>query len=124
MLCENKRVIVVATNAELLNEHYYRRLWIAARNLQLPRRRWLDEIAECFLRFNGSIVYASGQSFPIPLVDDVFGDDPDMRWLSYYLKADLAGMRPHTVSRKMDRIQLIDLYFRIKHPSIARHFGR
>ncbi len=124
MLCKNKRVITVATNAELLNEHYYRRLWLAVRNLSLPRRHWLDEIAECFLHFNGSTIYQSGEPYPIPLVDDVFGGDQDMRWLSYYLKIDPTGNRPRAISRKLERVQLIDLYFRIKHPNIARHFGR
>ena len=124
MLFKNKRVIVVATQSELMNEHYYRRLWLAARNLSIPRRGWLDEIASCFCDFRGKIIYRSGEPYPIPLADDVFGDDPDMRWLSYYLNADESGTTPRTISRKIERIQLIDLYFRINHPKLASHFGK
>lgn len=124
MLCNRKRVTTVATSAELKNEHYYRRLWVAARNIELPRRMWLDELAACFRDYRGDILYPSGEPFPIPYVDDAFGDDPDMRWLSYYLSTDETGKEPRSVSRKIERIQLIDLYFRIKHPAIARHFSR
>ncbi len=124
MLFKNKRVIVVATQSELMNEHYYRRLWLAARNLSIPRRGWLDEIASCFCDFRGNIIYRSGEPYPIPLADDVFGDDPDMRWLSYYLNADESGTVPRTISRKIERLQLIDLYFRINHPNLASHFGK
>lgn len=124
MFCKSKRVITVATKAELLSEHYYRRLWLAARNLPIPRRGWLDEIAACFFMFQEVIIYRSGEPFSIPLVDDIFGDDPDMRWLSYYLSADDSGTVPRTISRKIERVQLIDLYFRIKYPKIAQHFGR
>lgn len=120
---ENKK-IVVAAKAELMSEHYYRRLWIAVRNVRIPRRAWLDEIADTFRDFNGIIIYRSGEIFPMPFVDDVFADDLDMRWLSGYLKPDQSGYHPLIISRKLERVQLIDLYFRIKKPDIARHFGR
>ena len=124
MLCENKRVIIVATKAELLSEPYYRRLWIATRNVGISRRDWLDEIADCFRDYDGLSRYPSGEPYPIPFVDDVFGDDPDVRWMSDYLATDESGLSPRTITRKMERVQLIDLYFRIGHPLIARHFGR
>ncbi|MCF6319725.1 MAG: hypothetical protein L3J83_10700 [Proteobacteria bacterium] len=124
MQCKKKRVIIVATKEELLNKHYYRRLWLAARNMSIPRRGWLDEIADCFCQYRGTIVYRSGEPFPIPFVDDVFGDDMDMRWLSNYFGSDESGTAPRVISRKIERLQLIDLYFRIKHPNLAQHFGR
>ena len=124
MLCKNKRVIIVATKTELLSEPYYRRLRIAARNIAISRRAWLDEIVACFRDYEGLLQYLSGQPYPIPFVDDVFGDDPDVRWMSDYLATDESGLSPRTIARKMERVQLIDLYFRIGHPLIARHFGR
>jgi hypothetical protein len=54
----------------------------------------------------------------------VFADDTDMRWLGYYLKPDVTGAHPLRRSRKVERLQLLDLYFRIKHPHIARHFAK
>ena len=108
----------------LLSEHYYRRLWLATRNVNIPRRDWLDELADTFRDFDGSIVWPDGQPYEIPLVDDVFADDTDMRWLGYYLRPDDSGMNPRCRSRKIERLQILDLYFHIKHPKVARHFNR
>ena len=126
MQCKKKRVIIVATKSELLNEHYYRRLWLAARNISIPRRGWLDEIADCFCRFRGTIICRSGKPYQIPFVDDVFDteNNSDMRWMSYYLKADESKITPFTISRKVERLRLIDLYFRIEFPKMAEKFGR
>lgn len=121
-MSKKKNVITVATKDELMTESYYRRLWIAARNLSIPRRGWLDKIAACFCDFQGDIVLSDGKPYDIPFVDDVFGDDQDMRWLSYYLSADKTGKLPRMISRKIERVQVIDLYFRIKHPQIAEYF--
>ena len=124
MQTQTKRTVILATSAELMNEHYYRRLWIAVRNMEVPRREWLDELANTFRDYDGVVLYTSGQTYQVPFVDEVFGDDPDMRWLSYYLKSDPSGNRPQSRSRKLERLQILDLYFRIKHPDIAAHFGR
>lgn len=126
MLCKHKRIVTVATTAELKNEHYYRRLWLAARNIQYGRRKWPDELSDCFIDcgYSYEVQYPSGETFPIPDIDETFGNDPDARWVSDYLMADQSGMRPRYKSRKLGRVQLIDLYFRIKYPHIARHFGR
>ncbi|MEW8626262.1 MAG: hypothetical protein AB2551_10960 [Candidatus Thiodiazotropha sp.] len=125
MFCKNKRLVVVATDAELLSEHYYRRLWMAAKNVPVSRRGWLEELANC-LRDTGdvSIRHPSGQPYTIPYVDELMGDDPDNRWMSGFLRSDPTGTWPRARSRKLERVRLIDLYFRIKHPNIARHFGR
>lgn len=107
----------------LFSEHYYRRLWLATRNVNVARRDWLDELADTFRDFPGDIVTASGHPYDLPFVDDVFGDDTEMRWMGYYLKSDDSGLFPKTKCRKLERLQLLDLYFRIKYPKIAQHFG-
>lgn len=124
MLSERKRVVVLATDAELRNEHYYKRLWIAVKNLNLPRRIWIEELATCFRDFQGKLIKASGDEYQIPDLDEVFGDDPDMRWLGYYLEADTDQDLPKSTSRKLERLRLLDLYFRIQFPMIALHFGK
>ena len=124
MISDTKRVIYVATQNELLSRSYYSRLWLGVRNIKISRRSWLDELADTFRDFNGSIVQRDGKPFVIPCIDETFGDDPDLRWLGYYLRADKSGMHPKTMSRKIARVQLLDLYFRIKYPLISRHFGR
>ena len=124
MLCKEKRVVFVATDSEILNEHYYRRLWIAAKNVDISRRDWLDEIADCLRdSYDVKILYQSGEPYSIPYVDDIFEDD-DMRWMGHFLQANPCGNFPRTRSRKLERVKLIDLYFRINHPNIAQHFGR
>ena len=124
MQCEAKRIVYVCTDAELKNPHYYNRLWLGARNLKLPRRKWLDELADCFCAYRGEVLYPSGQPYELPLIDEAFGDDIDCRWLSYYLMPDATGNYPISKSRMFDRIRLIDLYFKIRYPSIAAHFGK
>lgn len=108
----------------LLSEHYYRRLWLATKNSDVPRRVWLDELANTFRDFNGEILTPDGQPYDLPFIDDVFGDDYEMRWMGYYLKPDVSGVYPKSKTRKVERLQLIDLYFRLKHPQIARHFSK
>ena len=117
-------MVMVATRQELQNKHYYNRLWITSRNLKIGRRKWLDEISLAFFRYQGTILNSNGTAFVIPDIDTVFGDDPDMRWLSYYFKADETDKTPRTVSRKFQRVQLIDLYIRIKYPKFAHHIAR
>lgn len=108
----------------LLSQHYYRRLWLAVRNVDIPRRDWLDELADTFRDYNGVILTPNGQRYTLPFIDDVFGDDTDMRWLGYYLTADATGLYPRVRTRKIERLQILDLYFRIKWPEIAKHFAK
>lgn len=119
MLSLAKRVVVVASKAELTNPHYNKRLWLAARNMLISRRNWPDVIAAALYDFTGDIMLGNGMRWPIPDVDDVLGDP---RWFSYYFE-DVGG-EPRRTVRLIERLRLIDLYFRIKHPHIARHFGR
>lgn len=125
MFCESKRVVIVATDAELLSEHYYRRLWMAARNIKISRRKWLDVLADCLRDSHDlDIRYPYGEPYEIPFVDEAMGDDHDNRWMSDFLRSDPSGSKPSARSRRLERVRLIDLYFRIAHPKIARHFGR
>ena len=124
MLSSNKRTVYLAAPEELQRESYYRRLWMATRNISIPRRDWLDEIADAFRDFEGKVLERPGKAFYMPLVDDIFGNDPDMRWMGYYLKSAHNKNLPQSKSRKIERLQMLDLYFKIKHPDIARHFGK
>ena len=108
----------------LLSQHYYRRLWLAVRNVDIARRDWLDELADTFRDYPGVILTPCGQYYDLPFIDDIFGDDIDMRWLGYYLCADDSGSGPRVRTRQTERLQILDLYFRIKWPEIARHFAK
>lgn len=123
-LSEPKRpVVYVATDAELRNEHYYRRLWMAVRSRDIPRRDWLDELANTFRDADVELRYCSGFPYRLPEIDDVF-DDPDMRWLSAYLCSAQDHVGPHAHSSKFERLRLLDLYFRLRFPAVASHFGK
>ena len=116
-----RSTVILATREQLRSPPYYRRLWMAVRNMPISRRAWLDELANTFRDFRGCIVDELGCPYEVPMLDEVFGDDPDMRWLSYYLRADQSGRNPYSGSRSIERLQLLDLYFKIKHPKIAKH---
>jgi hypothetical protein len=121
---QNIIIITLATTEELKKTSYYNRLWMAVRSISISRRSWLDEISDTFRDFDGIVLQPNGNVYDIPLVDDVFANDFDMRWLSYYLRPDETGKTPRSRSYKIKRLQLFDLYFKIKYPKIARHFGR
>ena len=114
-------IVVVATDQELPDKHYYRRLWIAARNYDISRRRWLDAIAAAIYEFRGHILKSDGSPWPIPEVDDVMGEAGG-RWISYWFEE--SDGEPKREVRCLERVRLFDLYFRIAHPDIARHFAR
>lgn len=115
-------VVYVATDAELRNEHYYRRLWMAMRSREIPRRDWLDELANTFRDAEAEFCYRSGKPYELPDIDDIF-DDPDMRWISAFLQPGADGEMPASRSTKLERLRVLDLYFRVRYPLIARHFG-
>lgn len=119
-----KHKFTLTTPSILLSEHYYRRLWMAVKNVSLPRRAWLDELADLIRDYDGEIYTEDGYHYDIPMIDDVFGDDSDMRWMGYYLLPDDTGHAPRMKSRKVERLQLLDLYFQIKYPDIAANFIR
>lgn len=114
-----KRIVIVATDQELRDPHYYKRLWLAARNMH-SRRRWLDVIADTLYNFDGDILNSDGTPWEMPDIDDIFGDP---RWFSTWFEVGPDG-GPRRNVRDIERLRLIDLYFRIALPAIARHFGR
>lgn len=123
MFAKNRsiRVVIVATDQELRDTHYFSRLWLAARNIQLSRRRWLDAMAEAIYEFDGVILTSDGRPWPVPDIDDVMGE-PGARWISLFFEAEDGA--PKRDVRRWERVRLIDLYLRITRPHIARHFSR
>lgn len=119
MQLREQRVITVASDAQLLNPHYRRRLWIALRNEGISRRKWPDALAAAIYDFDGAILNPNGTRWNIPDIDDVMGDP---RWLSALLEE--CNGEPCRDTCKIERLRILDLYFRIKHPNIQRHFGR
>ena len=119
MLTQTKQIIVVASKAELTSSVYTRRLWLAARNMNIPRRQWPNVIADAIYNFRGNILLSDGRLWPVPDVDYVLGDP---RWISLYFEE--SDGKPRREVRLIERLRMIDLYFRIAKPHIQCHFSR
>lgn len=110
-------IVIVATNIELDNQVYRRRLTIAVQNTATGQRDWPTVIQDMLLYADMkgiTIRYSFGKPFRIPLVDDVWNDN------ERYIREFLASTR----CEYPDKDRLIDLYFRVMMPDVARHFSR
>ena len=126
---ENQK-LTVPTDAELKNEHKYRQQWIVLRNVmtknpaeKISRRKLLDEMSLAFANHYHlyDIQHINGATFELPLcLDEVFGNDADMRWLSDYLAHDNSGLSPRRMSKKIMRLRIIYLFLKIKFPRASR----
>ncbi|MEM9388083.1 MAG: hypothetical protein AAGA68_23710 [Pseudomonadota bacterium] len=114
-----QRTIFATSKEELIDKPCSRRRWIAARNLKVPRRQWPDLLATSIYEFEGTILCPNRLLWPIPDIDKILGEDP--RWFSHYLEA--VDGEPRRTPRLLERVRLIDLFFRIEKPAIARHFA-
>ena len=112
-----QKSVVVATDEELGKKSYRNRLKLAVYNAGIGQREWPTMIQDAMLRAcieEIELRYANGREFVIPLVDDVW--EGNERYVREFL-----------VSRECihpEKDRLIDLYFRIMMPDVARHFGR
>tara|TARA_R110002110_G_scaffold60423_7_gene170069 strand:- start:490 stop:876 length:387 start_codon:yes stop_codon:yes gene_type:complete len=123
---DEQQIIYVANDAELLNRNYYLRLWVFCRSLPFSRREILEELTNTFR--DADVLYRylwrSGNPYELPEIEDDVFPDPDMRWYSEFLQSDPTGARPKIRSRMLERLRILDLYARVKHPLVSRHFGR
>lgn len=120
-LYAEKRIIIVATNRELAGEHYYKRLWIAIRNLseEFSRRKWVDCCIGYFRDMDGAVEFQwpNGTPYLPPDWDNLFSD-ADARWLSFYLE-EFNGS-PKMRSNLYSRLRVFDAVIRAKWPNIAK----
>ena len=110
------RTVFVATDAKLDKKSYRNRLKMAVLNTGIGQRDWPTAIQDMFLYADMKgidIRDTSEKRIEIPLVDDVWNNER-------YIREFLASER--CVHPEKDR--LIDLYFRVMMPDIARHFDR
>lgn len=113
---EVRKTVVVATNEELERTSYRNRLKMAVRNTGFSHREWPTHVQDGMLHAylkKIDLRYASGKVFDISLVDDVWRNE---RYIREFLKSEDC--------KYPEKDRLVDLYFRIMHPDIARHFGR
>lgn len=122
-LPSRKRIIIVATNRELSNEHRYKRQWVATKNLiathDFSRRGWVDFCINCYRDTYGRVDFrwSSGMAYILPEWDILFPDS-DCRWLSYYLQECKGEPKSH--SPLYSRLRVFDAAIQIRWPNIAK----
>lgn len=112
--------LVVASDRQLRRKSHFQRLAIATAALDVSRRELINVIADVIYDFKGDIRWPEGDIYTLPDIDDAFGEDGSFRWVSDFIRFAEASPRQHPQERIIERLRLIDLYFRIKHPERAR----
>lgn len=112
--------ITVASDRQLRRRSHFQRLAIATAALEVSRRELINVIADALYKFEGAIVHPNGGPFEVPDIDDAFGNDGSFRWVSDFIRFAEEPPRQIPQARIIERLRLIDLYFRIKHPERAR----
>ncbi|MEM7776904.1 MAG: hypothetical protein AAF732_14950 [Pseudomonadota bacterium] len=119
-----ERHLVVASDVQLLRRSHYHRLAIASAALEVSRRAFIDRIADALYGFDGTFVFRDGTPYHLPDIDDAFGDDDCFRWVSYFLALAETPPRQRPQHRVIERLRLIDLYFRVAYPERAKWIAR
>lgn len=118
-----KRIIIVATNRELMNEHRYKRQWTATKNIMAmhgySRRGWVDFCIDTYRDTYGKYEFQwpCGMAYVLPDWDVLFSD-PDCRWLSDYLEECKGEPKSH--SPLYGRLRVFDAVIQIRWPNIAK----
>ncbi len=95
-------------------------LWTATAEVRsvLSRREFQKKGWEKICASNAAFKNLDGSDYHLPDYDEIFGDDPDFRWLdNCFLAKDWDGNRLRTPSpQTYERIRFIDLFFQIAFP--------
>ena len=102
---KKKRVVVVETEETYSKPSYQKRICLAERNMLTLKLNWQNEVADAIYNFDGHIIVDNDKRWSIPDVKKLLGE-------------------PRCEARFIDRLRLVDLYFKIKYPLIARHFDK
>ena len=116
-MLRRKQIVLVASDAELCSRSYRNRLKMAVRNTGRGQRDWPTSIQDALLYADMKGIelrYPCGARFAIPLVDDVWNGNE--RYVREFLASETCKFP--------EKDRLIDLYFRVMMPDIARHFSR
>ena len=121
VMSSSARTVTVATDGQLMKISCGVRLAMCVVARGISRRRFGDDLALVIYSFEGVILWPNGSRFEITdtLIDDVFGDDQDFRWLSDFLKWPVHPPCQRPQKKILPRLRVIDLYFRINNPERA-----
>ena len=114
------RTVVVASDTALRSLSHFQRLAIATAALPVSRRELPNLIADTVYSFKGKIVWPNGTPYDLPEIDEAFGGEGSFRWVSDFIRFAEEAPRQHPQRRIIERLRLIDLYFRIAYSERAR----
>jgi hypothetical protein len=112
-----------ASDGELRNPDYLRGLIQAVLTKEVPRRAWRDLLADMIRDHSERLRNADGSRLDPPEIDAHFPEDADDRWISGFFCITRTVAVVRIQERVIERVRLIDLYFRVYHPGIAATFG-
>jgi hypothetical protein len=107
--------ITVASTDQLRDAAYQAGLRLAAARTGIGRRCWPAHIHIALHEYRGEIRWPGGARFPVPDLHTTF-PEVDQRWLGSFLAAPTPGRPLRLQERVIERIRLIDLYLRLRHP--------
>jgi len=105
----------LATTEEISDLAYRADLKEAVAGQNIGEREWLTALADALLQafLNNGRIWRPMEPYPTPFVDDVIPND---RYMRDFMRSNQCEYP--------ERDKLIDLYFRIMAPDIARRFGK
>jgi hypothetical protein len=120
-----KRIVVVPHATQLLTKTYYTKMAIASSNLNMPRRKFPDWMADALFLRDVEFRFRDGSLYEIgdDEIDFAFGYDGSFRWLDDFTNLSRLPLRQnphHTIEL---RLRLIALSFWVDYPEIAKHFA-
>lgn len=107
--------ILVAADFQLVHREFYtENVWRPAKRAheQLQSRTlWLSALTMIY-DYDGQLYFADGRPYHAKDIDEVF-TDPSNRWMTDFLESDNSGNLPRRISRKLERLRMIELYCRL-----------
>lgn len=112
----NPNLIIVPDDTALLTREAYQRIALATAQLNLPRRKIPDWMADRLYR--DDVMFAFGNGAPFILtdnaIDEAFNEDGSFRWLSDLMRLADAPPSQSPQRRLLPRLRLLTLAFAIE----------
>lgn len=119
------RAVIIPPAELVLTRSYFRRLAIATANLNQPRRKIPDWMADALYR-DDIIFIDHGRRIIIQdeAIEIAFNNELGFRWLSDFMAFAATPPKQKPQARIAIRLQLLATSFWVHSPMIARHFAR
>ncbi len=98
-----------------MKQSYFARLQNTVRSFPISEREWPTKIQNMLLKVDmqGGRIMTAPEPYPIPLIDDLISSE---RFIRDFLATEECEI--------LEIARIVDLYFRVLYPRIARHFDR